>query len=198
MKNIFFSLLLFILSTSIIAQNTDINILKDINLNRNKKLDNTFILFSQSITPVSIGIPLGVYTVGLIKHDSTLKNKGSYITASILTTAGITFALKYGVNRTRPYVTYPIIDNVMDPESASFPSGHTSDAFATATSVSLAFPKWYVIAPSFVWAGFVGYSRMHVGVHYPSDVLVGAIIGVGTSYLCYKANIWLHKRKHLN
>lgn len=198
MKHLFFFFLLFIVSAPMVAQNSDIAILRDINVNRNKKLDNTFILFSQSITPVSIGIPLGVYTVGLIKHDSTLKNKGSYITASILTTAGISFALKYAVNRQRPYVTYPFIDNVMDPESASFPSGHTSDAFATATSVSLAFPKWYVIAPSFVWAGFVGYSRMHVGVHYPSDVLAGAIIGVGTSYLCYKANIWLHKRKYLN
>lgn len=195
MKHVFVFFLLLILSTSIIAQNTDIGILKDINLNRNKKLDNTFILFSQSITPVSIGIPLGVYSIGLIKHDSTLKNKGAYITASLLTTAGITFALKYAVNRPRPYVTYSSIDNVMDPDSPSFPSGHTSDAFATATSVSLAFPKWYVITPSFLWAGFVGYSRMHVGVHYPSDVAVGAIIGVGTSYLCYKANIWLHKRK---
>lgn len=198
MKYIFIPFLLFILSTSILAQNTDIALLKNINLNRNKKLDNTFILFSQSITPVSIGIPVGVYSIGLIKHDSTLKNKGAYITASLLTTAGITFALKYAVNRPRPYVTYPSIDNVMDPDSPSFPSGHTSDAFATATSVSLAFPKWYVITPSFLWAGFVGYSRMHVGVHYPSDVLAGAIIGAGTSYLCYKANIWLHKRKHSN
>jgi membrane-associated phospholipid phosphatase len=79
--------------------------------------------------------------------------------------------------------------------SPSFPSGHTSDAFATATSLSIAFPKWYVIAPSFLWACSVGYSRMDLGVHYPSDVMAGAIIGAGSAYLCYKANRWIQKRR---
>ena len=198
MKSIFFSFLLFIVSTSIISQNTDIDILKNINLDRNRKLDNTFIIISQSITPVSIAVPLGVYCAGLIKHDSTLKNKGFYIGSSLLVSGGITLALKYAVHRPRPFVTYPFIEKRTSAGSLSFPSGHTSDAFATATSASLAFPKWYVIAPSFLWACSVGYSRMDLGVHYPSDVLAGAIIGAASSYLCYKANRWLHKRKHSN
>lgn len=75
------------------------------------------------------------------------------------------------------------------------PSGHTSTAFATATSLSLAYPKWYVVAPSFVWAGAIGYSRMHLGVHYPSDVLAGAIVGSGSAYLTYKANQWINKKR---
>ena len=198
MKRIYVFFLLCIVGTCSIAQNADIDILKNINLNRNKNMDNTFIIISQSITPVSIGAPLGIYCVGLIKHDSALKNKGLYVGASLLISCSITFGLKYAVNRPRPFVTYPFIDKVMDAGSPSFPSGHTSDAFATATSLSLAFPKWYIIAPSFLWAGAVGYSRMDLGVHYPSDVMAGAIIGAGTSYLCYKANRWLHTRKHSN
>jgi len=188
-------LLFFIsLNLNISAQNTDIDILKSINLNRNKKLDNTFIFISNSIVPVSVGVPIGVIGVGFLKQDSTIKNKGVYIGASLLIAAGITTGLKYSVKRERPFVTYPVIDKVMNAGSPSFPSGHTSDAFATATSLSLAFPKWYIIAPSFVWAGSVGYSRMDLGVHYPSDVLAGAAIGAGTSYLCYKANKWLYER----
>lgn len=191
MKYIF---LFFIsLNLTVSAQNTDIDILKSINLNRNKKLDNTFIFISNSIVPVSIGIPLGVIGMGFLKQDSTIKNKGVYIGASLVIAAGITTGLKYSVKRERPFVTYPVIDKVMNAGSPSFPSGHTSDAFATATSLSLAFPKWYIIAPSFVWAGSVGYSRMDLGVHYPSDVLAGAAIGSGTSFLCYKANKWLHE-----
>lgn len=176
------------------AQNVDIDILKSINLHRNENFDNTFINISNSVTPMSIALPLGVIGVGLINRDSTITNKGIYIAASIIVAAGITTGLKYSVNRTRPFVTYPEIQKGMNAGSPSFPSGHTSDAFATATSLSLAFPKWYVITPSFLWACSVGYSRMDLGVHYPSDVLAGATIGAGSSYLCYKANKWLHAR----
>jgi undecaprenyl-diphosphatase len=79
--------------------------------------------------------------------------------------------------------------------SPSFPSGHTSVAFSTATSLYLAYPKWYVAVPAFTYAASVGYSRMYLGVHYPSDVLAGAVIGAGSAWLMYKANKWLFKKK---
>ncbi len=192
MKHLF--LFIIFLNISAQAQNADINLLKNINLNRNKNLDNTFIAISNSIVPVSGAVALGVIGAGFIKHDSTIENKGIVIGSSLAIAAGITTGLKYAVNRKRPFVTYPIIDKAMNAGSPSFPSGHTSDAFATATSFSLAFPKWYVVAPSFLWACSVGYSRMDLGVHYPSDVLAGAVIGAGTSYLCYRANKWISDR----
>jgi membrane-associated phospholipid phosphatase len=195
MKNNILIFLLLIFSTSVIAQNADIDILKSINVGRDKKLDETFKTLTNSAAPVSIAIPVGLITAGLIKHDSITTNKGICISASLLLAAGISTGLKYAVNRPRPFVTYPFIDKATSAGSPSFPSGHTSDAFATATAISLAYQKWYVVAPSYLWACSVGYSRMHLGVHYPSDVLAGAIIGSGTSFLCYKANRWLHKHK---
>lgn len=105
-------------------------------------------------------------------------------------------ALKYSVNRERPFVTYPDIIKKTDTHSPSFPSGHTSNAFATATSLSLAYPKLYIIFPSFAYAGTVAYSRMHLGVHYPSDVAAGAVIGAGCAYLTHKVNkLLLEKNK---
>ena len=71
------------------------------------------------------------------------------------------------------------------------PSGHTSGAFATATALSLKYPEWYVIVPSYLWASSVGLSRMHLGLHYPTDVLAGAVLGAGSAYLTYKVNEWL-------
>lgn len=198
MKQISLFFLLISISISSISQNTDIDILRKINLNRNKNLDETFRTLSNSVTPLSFGIPIGVICTGFIKHDSLLKNKGIYMGASLLVAAGITTGLKLSVNRPRPFVTYPDIEKSAKAGSYSFPSGHTSDSFAMATSVSLAFPKWYVITPAFLWACSVGYSRMDLGVHYPSDVLAGAIIGAGSSFLCYKANHWLYKHYHKN
>mgnify|MGYP002784182396 CR=1 FL=1 len=184
-----------VVSNDLQSQNADIRLLRDINLNRNTNLDKSLEIVSTSIYPISAIVPATIGTIGYIKKDSAILNKGLYIGASIITNFAVTYAIKYAVNRERPYKTYPFIDNVVSEKSPSFPSGHSSDAFATATSLSLAFPKWYVIAPSFVWASGVAYSRLHLGVHYPSDVFVGCLVGSGTAYLCHRINKWLYQKQ---
>jgi membrane-associated phospholipid phosphatase len=62
------------------------------------------------------------------------------------------------------------------PASTSFPSGHTAAAFAFATGAGRALP--WTTPPLTVLATLVGYSRVHTGVHYPLDVIVGALCGV--------------------
>lgn len=109
-----------------------------------------------------------------------------------LSTFGTTYLAKRLVNRPRPYAAVEGIsardrehqgDEIFDPYS--FPSGHTSSAFAIATSLSASYPEWYVIVPSLAWATTVGVSRVWLGVHYPSDVLVGAGIGAGSAILVH-------------
>lgn len=108
------------------------------------------------------------------------------LTVVQLTTFGVVTALKRAVGRPRPYVTQPLVSRSSryragQTEGAyeSFPSGHASLSVALATSWSLSHPRWYVIAPSAVWATAVTVSRLHLGVHYPSDVLAGAVLGAG-------------------
>jgi membrane-associated phospholipid phosphatase len=185
---VFFFLLLLFVGKTASAQNLDIDLLRKINLERNTTLDPTFKFVTNSVAPIGLGAPLLVTSIGFIQHDKSLKNKGYYIGATLLTSTIITTTLKFTIDRDRPFVTYPDIQKLTGGGSPSFPSGHTSEAFATATSLSLAFPKWYVIAPSMLWASAAGYSRMHLGVHYPSDVLVGALIGSGSAWLCHELN----------
>lgn len=186
---------LFFCVSFINAQNIDITILRDTNGNRNTSLDPSFKAITNSALPISVATPLIIYSVGLIKKDSTIKNQALFIGETFLVSAFITTALKYSIKRERPFNTYPDIEKVTAAPGYSFPSGHTSTAFATATSLSMEYPKWYIIAPSFAWASAVGYSRMHLGVHYPSDVVAGAIVGSGSAYISYKLNKWINKKR---
>lgn len=181
------------------AQNADINLLRSINLYRNRSLDNAFAGITNSAAPAAVAVPVGLFVAGLIKKDSSLEWNAIGTAASVVVATGITEALKYTVKRPRPYVTYPDIQNKLVESDPSFPSGHSSAAFAIATSLSLDYPEWYVIAPSYLWASAVAYSRMDLGVHYPSDVLAGMVIGAGSAYLGHKGQQWLNRwydKKH--
>jgi membrane-associated phospholipid phosphatase len=67
------------------------------------------------------------------------------------------------------------------PIDHSFPSGHSASSFAAATALSIYYPKAAPIA--FTLAAGVGLSRVHLGVHYPSDAAVGAVVGIGIGTL---------------
>jgi membrane-associated phospholipid phosphatase len=177
------------------SQNADIDLLKQINLDRNRSLDGSFRLITNSAAPISFGTPVIMCGLGLLKHDSVLFRNSIYVAASVAVTVIIANIAKYSINRPRPFEIYPFIEKESAGGSPSFPSGHTSEAFALATSVSLTYPKWYVVAPSFLWAGAVGYSRMDLGVHYPSDVLAGAVIGAGCAWVTFKVNKILRNNK---
>jgi membrane-associated phospholipid phosphatase len=188
MRRLIIFFLLLQMGSDLVAQNLDIDLLRKINIERIAALDPTFKFVTNSVAPIGLAAPLLVTSIGFIQKDKTLQNKGYYMGATLLTSALITTSLKFAIDKDRPFVTYPEIQKLTSAGSPSFPSGHTSEAFATATSLSLAFPKWYVIAPSFIWASAAGYSRMHLGVHFPSDVLVGVLIGSGSAWLCHKLN----------
>jgi membrane-associated phospholipid phosphatase len=195
-RTIFILITVILPLSSLRSQDLDIRILRAVNSPGNMPGDDFFRFISYSEPYLFIAVPAGITTAGYFKHDDTLLRNGCAGLAAIAVCGGITAILKYTVDRERPFVTYPDIEQKARAGSPSFPSGHTSSAFATATSVSLAYPEWYVIVPSYVWAGTVGYSRMHLGVHYPSDVLAGALIGSGCAYLTFKVNQKLLKKKH--
>jgi len=192
-KAVIFLSFTFLVAT-IHAQNFDIDLLKKINVDRNIALDPLFKGITNSVTPLTIGAPILMFSAGLIHNDSSLKSKGIFMGEALLVNAFITTALKLSIQRDRPFVTYGFIYQQAKAGSWSFPSGHTSSAFALATSLSIVYPEWYVIVPSYLWASSVGYSRMHLGVHYPSDVLVGALVGTGSAFLSNALNNCIHKK----
>jgi undecaprenyl-diphosphatase len=150
---------------------------------------------SNSTNWISLGVPAGLLLSGRLRHDKNMQLAGLNIGKSILISTGITVAIKFSVNRNRPFLDYPLeIPKAGAGGSPSFPSGHTSQAFATATALYLEYPKWYIAIPAYGWASVVGYSRMYLGVHYPTDVLAGALVGSGSALLNKQLNRLLHKQ----
>ncbi|MEO5643058.1 MAG: phosphatase PAP2 family protein [Bacteroidia bacterium] len=177
------------------AQNADIRILRCINHPDNLNADRTMRFISNSVAPMMVAIPAGLFAYEYFRKEGDIRKPG-VVCISLVATVGITLGLKYTVNRARPFVTYPDIyqhDFHVGPKS--FPSGHTSSAFALATSMSLCYPKWYVIVPSYLWAITVGYSRMHLGVHYPTDVIIGALIGTACAWGGWELNRYLLRER---
>ena len=87
----------------------------------------------------------------------------------------------------------PLARQVAMPLTTSFPSGHAASAFAFATGVTRELPT--VGIPMHAAAAVVAYSRVHTGVHYPLDVIVGAVVG---SALSPVATMWLDRRSRRN
>lgn len=91
--------------------------------------------------------------------------------------------LKNLVGRMRPYEIIgnliPLIENPID---YAFPSGHTASSFAAAAILYRKLPKRFGV-PALILATLIGFSRLYLGVHYPSDVLYGMVSGVVISYI---------------
>jgi undecaprenyl-diphosphatase len=113
---------------------------------------------------------------------------------AFLLTLGLTIALndasshhilKEGIRRLRPCHVLPDLEMIMRcSNSFAFPSNHASNTFAAATLISLCFRNTTLLA--FALALLVCYSRVYLKVHYPFDVLGGALYGSLVGYLCYR------------
>ena len=91
--------------------------------------------------------------------------------------------IKNIVQRPRPFVKFTDLQIIIPtPSEYSFPSGHTASSFAAASVFYRHLPKQLGI-PSVVLAGIIGFSRLYVGVHYPTDVIAGVIMGILLSYM---------------
>lgn len=93
--------------------------------------------------------------------------------------------LKNVIARERPcWVNPDVVLLILNPKDYSFPSGHSMHSFVGALSIWYANKKWGIAA--FILAGLIAFSRMYLFVHYPTDVLVGIVIGLGVTFLVHK------------
>ena len=132
---------------------------------------------SISLLSLSISLTLLVIIMAIVRKSRVLVVQFIRLVAALLLALAITQGLKALISRDRPFDVYPYIEKLSSGGDSSFPSGHTLEAFAVAAALSLLFSRKWVIIPVYAWAVLVAYSRMALGVHYPTDVLAGIMIG---------------------
>jgi membrane-associated phospholipid phosphatase len=109
--------------------------------------------------------------------------------ASLAATYVVQARVKPLFRRVRPFVNREARVVGIRPADHSFPSGHTASSFAASTALAFFYPKAAPVA--FTVATGVGLSRVHLGVHFPSDAAVGGVIGIGIGTFC----AWVFKKR---
>ncbi len=176
------------------VDNIDYRILRYIEKTRTDERSTFFRFVSDINNPLCIAVILVLLVSRWIKKEKEYYYKAFFVAQSIIFSQAITFSFKALYGRLRPQLYDPTFISVISATNKSFPSGHTSEAVATALAVSMVVPKWWVRLLAFSWAALIAYSRMYLGVHYPSDVLGGAIVGISGVWITVALRKWIRKR----
>lgn len=132
-------------------------------------------------TPVQMGAALAVFATGRIWHQDKVSHLGMDLLRAQIVTSGLTVGLKYATQRERPDGS----------DNHSFPSGHASITFATATVIERHL-GWRYTVVGYSIASYVAASRLHDNRHWLSDVVFGAAVGTigGRTVTQHGRNVW--------
>lgn len=146
----------------------------------NARMHGTLTTTSRYISKTGDG-PLYLIIAGLLYWNEGFYNPFlQAILLAFLIERPTYFMLKNGLRRNRPQAALQNFRSIITPsDKFSFPSGHTSAAFMMATLLGYYFPA--LMPFLYFWATLVGFSRVVLGVHFPTDTLVGAILGISTA-----------------
>ncbi|GJQ63934.1 MAG: hypothetical protein SCALA702_29870 [Melioribacteraceae bacterium] len=124
---------------------------------------------------------LGGYGIGLATGNDELR-AASRVLFESLSYSGLTvMAVRILAGRHRPYLNngpHEFVGYTLDDDMQSFPSGHTTVAFAISTAMAEYFDNNWVRIPLYTLAGMTGYARIRNNMHWFGDVVIGAMIGV--------------------
>ena len=138
-------------------------------------------------------LTLCILAILICKHY----NKDNYLQISklclyaLLVSAGIVICLKLGIMENRPYTTLSHVNQLVVPsEPNSFPSGHTSSTFSVVTVLVYEFrQKKFLVSILILFSILIAFSRVYCGIHYPLDVVAGAMVGIASAILVLKVKL---------
>jgi membrane-associated phospholipid phosphatase len=179
--------------------NYDVKLFRSINKNRSKFKDAVIPIFDKSAPPITLIMPISTMFYSRFKKNYYDENTGYLLGGSEFFNLLLTFGIKSIVQRPRPFTALNNVysKNTKNTDPYSFPSGHTSISFTMAVMLNLRYPGYpEVYVPVYFYSLIVAYGRPYLGMHYPSDLLGGALIGAGSSALIFSLRSELFKLKN--
>ena len=181
------------------AYSFDTQLLLDVYHTRNPLLKGTLQVADWSSYPLFVVTPLVVGSAGWQRENMGME-RAAYRALLAETAAFVGASVsKHLFRRMRPYQRMPslwgrlnwIDRTLLNHSPYSMPSGHAAISFAMATSFTLSYPYWHIAAPAYLWALAISGSRVWIGAHYPSDILLGALLGIaaGVGVHLFRAHI---------
>ncbi len=153
----------------------------------NSKIKNKYLdKFLYRVTDLGGALFITVFCISLIIFGSTYNKKvGIEAITALGLTQVVVHSLKRLLSRERPYKIIEQLNTFgIDLSDYSFPSGHTTASFSLATTLALNMPKFSMLV--YILATIIAISRIYLGVHYPTDVTAGLIIGIGGGLITHK------------
>lgn len=171
-------------------ENIDQQLFRKLNGYRTSFLDNVIPITEKTITLSSIVVPTALFTSSKLNENYYDENSSALLVASNLSNFAVTFTMKQIFKRKRPLSS---MDSIYfdkrffeQNDNYSFPSGHASTSFNTATLLTLRYPDNPVLITGFYLRALaVSFGRIYIGAHYPGDVITGALVGTGTAILVH-------------
>ena len=117
---------------------------------------------------------IGLFIIWFFSHGEWRLRAGFLVIGLVIMAAAV-ILIKFSIRRPRPEGEWGQIYRITDPHS--FPSGHAARSAALAVMGAVIGPPWFSLALA-IWAPWVGISRIVLGVHYVSDVLIGWLVGM--------------------
>jgi undecaprenyl-diphosphatase len=163
------------------VEHSDFYILNVFNRSIKCKILDIFMPVVTYLGSTALMIFLCIYSI--LNSETKMHSFGIKCTTALITSNLISQIIKKCVSRIRPFLKFDNLNiKKIGIDKYSFPSGHTTAAFTAAVMLVLTFSHAYIFISV---ASLVGISRMYLGVHYPTDVMAGTIIGTMTSFVVY-------------
>lgn len=138
------------------------------------------------------------YATGLFTHEKEIRVTGRMLIQSLLYSGIASSGIKYITGRARPYVTNNQFDFTWlqtNNDYLSFPSGHTTVAFAVSSVLAERIDTWWARVFFYSLAAATGYSRIHDNQHWLSDVVLGGVIGFSSGFFTVHREIDRNKKR---
>lgn len=137
--------------------------------------------FMFRVTNLGGAIFISLLAIGLaVFGNYNIRKIGIEAMIVLFISQSIVYTIKKILSRERPYKMIEHLNTFgISLKDYSFPSGHTTASFSMATTLALNIPRIWLIL--YLLALIIGISRIYLGVHYPTDVMAGIIIGIATS-----------------